>query len=90
MAAIKIFHIFDGWQKLAPIIVIIILKLSNLLVTFFPGDSRHNRIKFLELSLTDIGVPINECFIFLIEGFLIEDELIVGEVEGKVGVGLLF
>ena len=66
VASIIIFHIFNWWHKLFPVIIIIILKLCNFLITFLSSDGGDNGVQFLELLLRDIVLLVQSFFEFLV------------------------
>lgn len=89
VAAVVAEHIFDGGYKILPIVVVVVLELGDFLVPFFSGDGRDNRIELLKLCLRVVVECPDSIFILLIELFLVEDEFVVGLVEGEGAVILL-
>jgi hypothetical protein len=89
MAAIIAHHILHRRQQPLPVIIVVILELSDLLVSFLPRNSRHYRIELLELSLRVVVQSTESFFVFLVKLFLAEDQLIVGLVEGEGAVVIL-
>lgn len=91
MAAVIVFHIFDGGHELLPIVVIAIFKLCDFLISFDSSYGCNNHVELLKLLESHRGEVVYCLLIVLVQLLLIEDKLIVGLVKSKLAVsGLIF
>jgi hypothetical protein len=87
---IVIAHILGGRQEGRPIEVIVVLEFCDFQKALAFGDGGYDEVELLEFFFAEIGEFVQPFREFGVELFVVEDDVVVGLVEEKFAVSLLF